>query len=284
MAGITSLIGAAVGLGSMVFGASEKAQGQAQMQQAYAVQQQGYQIQAQVAKQQHDLSVEQAASSVQYAGKNRDINIQAANESVAASNASAAINRNIIQQQQNLEGVKRQAMETDARRQQLEIIRNQQRSRAMALATTNAQGASRGSGLQGAYAQVSGQSGVNLLGVQQSLDVGRKTYDINANISNQNLAMNDLNNLYAQQRAATTTAMSNLTYDYAVTNAGYQTRYADTQQLMSQGQGYINQGAGMANLAQSQINSGNSFFNAGPTLFTMGQNFGNVLPTMKNYF
>jgi hypothetical protein len=84
-----------------------------------------------------------------------------------------------------IEGQKMKAMELDAKRRQLEIIRAQQRAAAASLAVTNAQGAKGGSALQGALGQISGTTGQNLLGVTQNLEIGRDIFGFNAAITNE---------------------------------------------------------------------------------------------------
>jgi hypothetical protein len=174
-------------------------------------------------------------------------------------------------------------MEVDARRQQLEIIRNQQRGRALGLTTATAQGAQRGSGLQGGYGQISGQTGVNLLGVQQNLQAGRNIFDANSNITDLNSQMADLTYNYAVQQAATQTARSNLQYGYAESNAAFQTRLAENQTLSSQGAGQVAIGQGQMAVGQSQMALGSQLFNAGPSIFNMGTNF-NQLSGGTNFF
>lgn len=286
MAALTALaIGA--GVASMGVGAYNMYEGQQQAQQGYAQMQAGAQTQAQAAAIAAGISKEQAAASVVYAGQERDINILAAQQSVAASQGSLAINQGIVQQQKNIEATKRQAMEVDARRQQLEIIRQQQRGRALALTSNVSQGgggAVQGSSaLAGAYGQIAGQSGVNLLGVQQSLQSGRAVFDANANITNYNSQMADLQNTYNIQQAANQTAKSNLMYSYAQTNAAFQTRLADNQTLMSQGSGMVSMGQGMVGMGNSQAQLGQSLFSAGPSIFSMGSNFGQLSGSTWNF-
>lgn len=81
--------------------------------------------------------------------------------------------------QQKAERLRQSAMEMDARRRSTEIIRNQQRARAMALTTATSQGASEGSGLQGGYGQISGMTGTNLTGVSGNLELGRGMFAAN---------------------------------------------------------------------------------------------------------
>lgn len=86
---------------------------------------------------------------------------------------------------------KQKAMMLASRRQQLEIIRNEQRARALALNSAVSQGAQYGSGLQGGLAQVSGDANTNLLGNQQSMQIGQTMYGINNNISKYNLQVSE---------------------------------------------------------------------------------------------
>lgn len=264
---------AVVGIGSMGYGLFQGSEGREQQEAGYRQMQQGAAIQAEAARQQAGISKEQAASSVEFAGKDRDLNILAAQQSVDASNASTALSKSSVQAQQEIEAQKRNAMELDARRNQLEIIRNQQRARALGLATATGAGSSKGSGLQGAYGQASGQTTVNLLGVQQNLEIGRNIFDQNENISANNIAMADLQNQYAIQQAANQTTKSNLTFQYAQINAGYQSRLADTQTLASQGAGQIAMGQAQVGMGQATAAQGQSFLNAGANIFSMGSNF-----------
>lgn len=282
MAALTS-IALGLGVASMAAGAATSYMGyeksQAGAEQAAA----GARVQAEAARQAAQISKEQAAASVVFAGQDRDINIQAADQSVVAAGQSRAINQGIVGEQREIEATKRQAMEVDARRQQLEIIRNQQRGRALGLTTATSQGAQRGSGLQGGYGQISGQTGVNLLGVQQNLQAGRAIFDSNAAISDFNSQMADLTYNYALQQAATQTAKSNLAYGYAQSNAAFQTRQADVQTLSSQGAGQVAIGQGQMQLGSSQMALGGQLFSAGPSIFSAGQNF-NQLAGGSNIF
>lgn len=256
----------------MIYGAVEKSQGEDRAQAGYALQQQGAEIQQQAAAQQAGISKEQAASSVLFAGQDRDINILASQQSMAAAAGSRDINKSIFGDQMAIEAVKRQAMEVDARRQQLQIVRSQQQSRAMALVAATAQGGRTSSGLQGGYSGISGQSTTNLLGVQQALSAGEQISNQTQAISGLNMQMSDLTYGYQIQQAQNQTAKSNLTYNLAQANAGFQTRMADTQTLASQGAGLVARGGGQVSQGNMQIASGNSFLTAGPSLFNMGIN------------
>lgn len=283
MAVLTGLALAA-GAISMGVGAYNMYEGRQQQQAGLAQQQAGYQTQAEAARQAAEISKEQAATSVLYAGQERDLNITAAQQSVTASNASLAINQGIVGENKNIEAQKRQAMEVDARRQQLEIIRTQQRARSIGLTTAVAQGGNaKGSNLQGAYGQAAGQSGVNLLGVQQALQSGRNVFDSNARITDYNSNMAELTNQYNIQQANNQTTKANLVYSYAQTNAGYQTRQADVQTLNSQGAGQVAIGGGVAQAGNSQYQMGQSLFAAGPSIFSMGTNLQTLSGSSFNF-
>lgn len=95
------------------------------------------------------------------------------------------------QLEQQADAQRRQAMELDANRKNMEVLRNSQRARSQALENATSQGAQFGSGLQGGYGQVSGQSNTNLLGIGQDLKIGENLFDINGQINQQKM-------LYAQ--------------------------------------------------------------------------------------
>jgi hypothetical protein len=69
-------------------------------------------------------------------------------------------------------------MEVTSRRQQTQNLRSQQMARSMALNTATNQGAQFGSGLQGAYGSISGQSNVNAQSISQNLQLGEKMFDL----------------------------------------------------------------------------------------------------------
>lgn len=281
MAALPSLALAA-GVGSMAYGAYESYQGNQKAQAGYKQAQQGAAIQAEAARQQAGIYKEQAASSVQFAGQERDINILASSQSMAAAQQSRTINQGIIQEQMAQQENQRRAMELDARRSGLEVIRNQQRARAMSLTTGIAQGGSgytRGSSaFGGAQGQIAGMAGTNLMGIQQNLALGRSNFASTQNINQRRIEMSDLETQYALQQAQNQTSKSNLSYQYAQVNAGYQTRLADTQTLMAQGGGMISAGQGYAQMGQSQMGLGSSFMNAGQNIFSAGMNFNKLFP------
>lgn len=105
----------------------------------------------------------------------------------AASDAkqAAQIQSNIAGDEGQLEDQRHTAMELSAHRQQLEILRNNQRARSTATANAVSQGAQFGSGLQGGLAQIQDQSTFNLAGVNQNLQIGEAMFGINQQITQQ---------------------------------------------------------------------------------------------------
>jgi hypothetical protein len=286
MVALTALALAA-GIGSMAYGAYENSQGQAVAQQGYALQQQGAAQQAQAARDQAQVSKDQATASVSYAGQQQALNIQESQESLAAAAASHDLANKQIADQQAINTQNQTAMELDARRQQMQDVRTAQQARAMSLATGVAQGGSGfvggSSARGGAYGEISGQSNVNLLGVSQNLQIGETIFGLNTDISNQKIAQNNLEYSYAQQQAADQTTSANLTYNYAVTQAGFTDRLADIQTENAQGVGLQSQGSGLVSQGQMQASAGNSFLSAGPSIFSAGTNanqlFGSTFQT-----
>lgn len=87
---------------------------------------------------------------------------------------------------------KRQQMELEAKRSLLQNMRNAQRLRAQAAAAAVNQGASKGSGLYGGLAGITDQEGVNALGVDQNLEIGRNIFSINDSISAHKMQLSQL--------------------------------------------------------------------------------------------
>lgn len=96
--------------------------------------------------------------------------------------------QNIGQLELQVNDQRKLAMEVDARRRQLEVVRNNQKARALSQTSATSQGAQMGTGLQGSYGGISGQSNTNLLGVNQNLEIGRNIFGIDTKISEQRIA------------------------------------------------------------------------------------------------
>ncbi len=113
----------------------------------------------------------------------------------------AGINRDIAQQELNVQGQKQQQMVLYSRRQQLENIRNTQRARAMGLAAATNQGAQFGTGLQGGQAQATDQGTSNALGINQNLQIGQNIFGFDQKISQDRIALSGISSSMATDSA-----------------------------------------------------------------------------------
>lgn len=113
-------------------------------------------------------------------------------DQAAISKQQAQVSGDIANQEQGINNQKQQAMELAGRRQQLEIIRNNQRARALAENNATNQGAQFGSGLQGGLAQVQDESLFNLSGVNTALETGRNIAGYNRAISQDKIRLAQL--------------------------------------------------------------------------------------------
>lgn len=95
----------------------------------------------------------------------------------------------IVGDEQKINDQKKQQMELEANRMQLQNARNAQRLRSQATAAAVNQGANFGSGLQGGLAGVTAQENVNSLGINQNLQIGRNIFGFNSDISEHKKAM-----------------------------------------------------------------------------------------------
>lgn len=124
-----------------------------------------------------------AAISTAVAAVGLGVSAAGAYGSYSASKDANASQQAMIAAQQEQERLRKRAMELDARRKSMEMLRAQQRARALALTNATAQGASLGSGLQGGYGQIGGQTGFNLSGLESNLLFGRQMFALNQDIS-----------------------------------------------------------------------------------------------------
>jgi hypothetical protein len=95
----------------------------------------------------------------------------------------------IIAGQQQIQKLNYNQMQLQARRAQMEVVRNSQRARALALNNAVSSGSQFGSGLSGGYGQISGQSKTNELGISQNLEIGKQEYQANQAIDAAELQM-----------------------------------------------------------------------------------------------
>lgn len=101
----------------------------------------------------------------------------------SAASQAANISSNIAGLEGQVNDQKHQAMLLSSRRQQMEVIRNNQLARSMALNSATNQGAQMGSGLSGGLSQIAGQSGVNMMGINKNLEIGNNIFGIDQKIS-----------------------------------------------------------------------------------------------------
>lgn len=162
----------------------------------------------------------------------------------AAAQQAAVYNKNILNDELQQENVRRQAMELDAKRNSLQVVRQSQQARAMAIASATSQGAGffgnnqASSGLFGGLGQISGDTNFNLLGINQNLQAGRKMFDINADINQQKIGL-----------------------------AGTQSQMAQGQGQVSMGQGTSAMGSGFMSLGGSMVSAASTFANLSGTYF-----------------
>jgi hypothetical protein len=163
----TILAAAAVGgLGLSAYGMYESKQGKDQQVAGAMMQSKGAQLQAFGATQQSQGALTQVEGATQQ----------------------NAANKQIIGLEMQQEEQRRLAMEIDARRSVRQTVRQAQVAQAQGLTAATHQGAGFGSGLQGAYGQISGDRNTSILGIGQNLAIGRALFGINTQISQQKLA------------------------------------------------------------------------------------------------
>lgn len=109
---------------------------------------------------------------------------QLSKQMAGLANQEAGINLDVAKQQQDINDQRKQQMILTSNRQQLQTIRNSQLARSMALTASTASGSQFGSGLQGGYGQIGGDTGTNLLNLSQNLEIGKNIFGFDDQISN----------------------------------------------------------------------------------------------------
>jgi hypothetical protein len=99
--------------------------------------------------------------------------------------------------QEKAEKTREQAMNLDANRQRRRMIRESMAARSLALSNATSQGAQAGSGLQGGYGQISGQTNTNIQGVNQQQQLGAQLFSANR----QQVSGNSMSNFGSGLRA-----------------------------------------------------------------------------------
>lgn len=95
----------------------------------------------------------------------------------------AVVSQDVAKQEGLVNDQRRQQMELQGRRQQLENIRNTQRARALGTAAAVNQGANLGSGYSGGQAEAFDTGATNAIGINQNLEIGRNIFGLDDKIS-----------------------------------------------------------------------------------------------------
>jgi len=104
----------------------------------------------------------------------------------------------IAADEQKINEQKQAQQQLEARRMQMQTLRNAQRARAMGTAAAVSQGASLGSGLQGALAQNTDEGLFNLSGINQASQIQSNIFGINNDISGHKIELAKLGGEQAQ--------------------------------------------------------------------------------------
>lgn len=104
----------------------------------------------------------------------------------------SGLSQGITQLQMQENNQRQLAMQISARRQQTEIMRRTQLTKAQGLAAGVNQGAQFGTGVQGGQQSATSAGGYNLLGVNQNLEIGNALFGIQNQISNKQIAMSGI--------------------------------------------------------------------------------------------
>lgn len=125
----------------------------------------------------------------------------------ASSNAQqqADVSMKIAGEEAKINQQKQLQQQLESRRMQLQTIRNTQRQRAQGIQAAVNQGANKGSGLQGALAQNTGEGIFNLTGINQASQISNSIFGINNTISQYKMQLAQLGG-----EAATDQALSSL--------------------------------------------------------------------------
>lgn len=113
-------------------------------------------------------------------------------KAASASKQQAQLSSQNAQYEMQIDQQRRQAMELDAQRKSIDVVRNAQRARSIALTDAASSGSQFGSGLQGGYGQIAGQSGFNLLGINQNRQIGESIFGYNQQIDLNKIRMASL--------------------------------------------------------------------------------------------
>lgn len=111
------------------------------------------------------------------------------------------IQKQEAQTEENINAQKEQQMILTSRRSQMENLRNTQRARAQGMNASVNQGAQFGSGTAGGQAQATDQGGVNALGLNQNLQIGKNLFSLDDTLDQEKLALSGVQTTAAQYSA-----------------------------------------------------------------------------------
>lgn len=117
----------------------------------------------------------------------------------------AQVSADVATQEGAVNDQRKQQMELQGRRQQLENIRNTQRARAMGQAASVNQGAQFGTGYAGGQAEATDTGITNAVGINQNLQIGRNIFGLDDKISQDKIKMAQLGG-----QAATDAGIANI--------------------------------------------------------------------------
>src|SRR6266702_4202127 len=132
----------------------------------------------------------------------------------------ASVSGQIAGDEQQVQAQKQQQMELEANRAKLQNFRNVQQAQARSVAGATAGGAQFGSGLQGGLAGASDEGGVNALGINQNLEIGRNIFGIDTDISQKRIQIAGLQSQSALLGGEAATAQGYQSLGGALIKAG----------------------------------------------------------------
>lgn len=121
----------------------------------------------------------------------------------SASEKQNQYNQQVLKQEQDAAAVQKQQADLESQRYRMQVIRQQNVQRSLALSNATAGGAQYGSGLQGGYGQISGESNTGLVNSFQNQGIANSLYGINQGISNTRYAQYGAMNQYYSGAAMT---------------------------------------------------------------------------------
>lgn len=113
------------------------------------------------------------------------------NAASAAAQRTAAISKEVSGLEMKVNDQRQLQMNLQGQRQQLQTIRNSQLARSLALTSATSQGAQMGTGLQGGFGQISGDTNTQNRNVGQNLQIGNNIFSLDNQISQRKMMLAD---------------------------------------------------------------------------------------------